>query len=121
MSCSILPAILRSTVTGRILGVGTDALIALDFHHELPMTNNSKGVTDLGLHIFESFFNSEKDSTMHLLKSTPLFQSSAQPSVLSHWALRRFICVHVFVFCVFLILLYYMLYYCNMVGWTWWD
>ena len=43
--------------------------------------------------------------------------------VLSHWAhfsVRRFICVCVFVFCVFLSTAY-LLYYCNTVRWTWWD
>jgi len=43
--------------------------------------------------------------------------------VLSHWAhftVHRFICVYVFVFCIFLFVLY-VLYYCNMVVWAWWD
>ena len=43
--------------------------------------------------------------------------------VLSHWAhftVPRFICVHV---CVFGLSFHttYVLYYCNIVGWTWWD
>jgi len=43
--------------------------------------------------------------------------------VLSHWThftVHRFICVYVFVFCVVLSTAY-VFYYCNTVGWTWWD
>jgi len=44
--------------------------------------------------------------------------------VLSHWAhfiVSRFICVYVCVFLCYLVILHYMFYYCNTVGWTWWD
>jgi len=44
--------------------------------------------------------------------------------VLLHWArftVHRFICVYVRVFCVLSCHTAYVLYYCNTVGWTWWD
>jgi len=41
-------------------------------------------------------------------------------SLSAHFTVRRFISVYVFVFCVF-VHTAYMLYYCNTVGWTWWN
>ena len=44
--------------------------------------------------------------------------------VLSHWAhftVPRFICVYVCVFLCYLCHTAYVLYYCNTVGWIWWD
>jgi len=50
---------------------------------------------------------------------------SSLDCVLSHRAkltVPRFICVSIFVYFVFYFFhAVYVLYYCNIVGWTWWD